>query len=111
MAPKTPPALDFHHKTGFEIPTKHKEAIRQLHDFAKVSTGSLMTRYKLAKSTIRHILSYDKPERARITMTGAPHLLNDRQMDDIIEYCAESYEHRVMDYTKLHNELGLSYVL
>jgi hypothetical protein len=31
----TPP-LDFDHKKGYEIPTKHKEAIRQLHWFGKV---------------------------------------------------------------------------
>jgi hypothetical protein len=32
--PKMPPTtspLEFDHKPGFEIPTKHKEAIRQLH--------------------------------------------------------------------------------
>ena len=27
--PKTPPPLDFDHQKSFEIPTKHKEAIRQ----------------------------------------------------------------------------------
>jgi len=33
--PTTPP-LDFDHHPGDEIPTKHKEAIRQLYSFAKV---------------------------------------------------------------------------
>ena len=32
----TPPPLDFDYQKGFEIFTKHKEAIRQLHNFAKV---------------------------------------------------------------------------
>jgi hypothetical protein len=31
----TPP-LDFNHQKGFEIPTKHKEAICQLHWFGEV---------------------------------------------------------------------------
>jgi hypothetical protein len=35
MAASTPP-LDFDHHKGDEIPTKHKEAIRQLHWFGKV---------------------------------------------------------------------------
>jgi hypothetical protein len=30
------PLLDFDHQKGYEIPTKHKEAIRQLHWFRKV---------------------------------------------------------------------------
>jgi len=33
MAPSTPPLDDWHYKKGFEIATKHKEAIRQLHWF------------------------------------------------------------------------------
>ena len=45
--PTTPPRLDFDHQEGFEIPTKHKEAIRQLHNFANVPIGALESRYKL----------------------------------------------------------------
>jgi hypothetical protein len=30
------PPLDFNHQKGEEIPTKHKEAIRQLYSFAKL---------------------------------------------------------------------------
>jgi hypothetical protein len=71
----TPPMQD--HLPGFEIPTKHKEAIRQLHGFAKVPVEALMDRYSLGKSTIRKILAYDVPERARITCTGRPKKLND----------------------------------
>ena len=43
MPPATPP-FDFDHHKGDEIPTKHKEAIRQLYGFAKVPIKLLMTR-------------------------------------------------------------------
>ena len=76
--PKTPPPLDFDHQKGFEIPTKHKEAIRQLHNFANVPTGDILDCYKLARSTVKQILNYNKPERARITRTGRPKKLSDR---------------------------------
>jgi hypothetical protein len=68
-----------------------------------------MDRYKLAKSTIRHILSYNKPERARITRTSRPYLLNNRQVDDIIKYYAESWEYRILNFTEIHDELRLEY--
>ena len=55
----------FNHAPGFEIATKDKEAIRELHGFGEKSTEQLMTRYKLRKSTIRRVLEYDAPERAR----------------------------------------------
>jgi hypothetical protein len=42
MDPTTPPPLDFDHKPGFEIPTKYKEAIRQLHSFAGKLIEELM---------------------------------------------------------------------
>ena len=70
--PTTPPPLDFDHQKGFEIPTKHKEAIRQLYYFAKVPIGALEVRYKLSNSTIRRVLDYDAPERARPTRIGRP---------------------------------------
>jgi hypothetical protein len=72
--PTTPP-LDFEHQPGHENPTKHKEAIRQLYGFAKVPIEDLMARYKLGKATINRVVSYDAPERARPTRTGAPQLL------------------------------------
>jgi transposase len=106
MAPTTPP-LDFIHEKGFEIPTKHKEAIRQLHRFAKISVPALQIRYDLGESTIRRILEYDIPERARPTRTGRPQLLTDRRVDKIIEYCAESWEHRILKYELLIEELQL----
>jgi hypothetical protein len=45
--PTTLPLLDFDHQTGFEIPTKHKEATRQLYNFANVLIETLEFRYKL----------------------------------------------------------------
>ena len=50
--PTTPPPLDFDHKPGFEIATKHKNAIRELYGFGEKSTAELMARYKLSKSCI-----------------------------------------------------------
>jgi len=69
MAPTTPP-LDFDHEKGFEIPTKNKEAIRELYGFGKVLAAALQIRYKLGESTIRRILNYDAPKRARLSRTG-----------------------------------------
>jgi hypothetical protein len=66
----TTPPLVFDHQKGYEIPIKHKEAIRQLHWFAKVPVSWLETRYKLGNLTIRRILSYDGPERARPGRVG-----------------------------------------
>jgi hypothetical protein len=106
MPPTTPP-LDFEHEKGFEIPTKHKEAIRQLHAFVKVPVLALEARYKLGNSIIRRILNYDAPERARPIRTGRPQLLTDRRVDEIIEYYAESWEHRIIKYEVLIEELQL----
>jgi hypothetical protein len=55
MPPTTPP-LDFDHKPGYEIPTKHKEAIRQLYGFAKVPIELLMDRYHLGRLIIVKVL-------------------------------------------------------
>ena len=106
MPPTTPP-LDFNHQKGVEIPTKHKEAIRQLYGFAKVPVQRLMTRYKLGRIIIERVLQYDAPERSRITRTGAPLRLTDKQVNEIIKYASESWDHRVLDYSKLYDELGL----
>ena len=106
MAASTPP-LDFDHQKGFEIPTKHKEAIRQLHWFGKVSIGQLESRYKLGNSSIRRVLGYDVPERARLARTGRPQKLTDIQVDEIIEYCSENWEQRILDYEALVLELKL----
>jgi hypothetical protein len=104
MPPTTPP-LDFTHQPGDEIPTKHKEAIRQLYGFAKIPVELLIIRYGLVRSTVEKILRYDTPEREHITRTGRPSLLTDTQVNEIIEYLSESWEHRILDYTLLRNEL------
>jgi DDE superfamily endonuclease/Transposase len=96
------------HLPGAEIPTKHKEAIRQLHKFAKIGLQRLVGYYDLGESTIRRVLQYDHPERARPTRTGRPReSLNDQEVRDIIEYVSESHEHRVLNYIQLHDELKL----
>lgn len=66
-----------------------------------------MTRYKLGRSTIEKILRYDAPERTRISRIGRPSLLTDIQVGEIIEYASESWDHRVLDFTLLRNELQL----
>jgi len=106
MAPSTPP-LDFDHEPGAQIPTKHKEAIRQLYGFAKIPVEGLMKQYHLGKSTIIKILTYDAPERTRITRTGRPSLLTDKQVDEVIKYASESFAHRCLNFQLLHDELEL----
>lgn len=101
----TPPMPE--HLPGFEILTKHKEAIRQLVNYAAIPIPKLMARYKLGYSTIRRVLNYEAPERARPTRTRRPRLLNNLQIRWIIAYCSESWEHRVLDYVRLYDELKL----
>lgn len=88
MPPTTPP-LNFDHQPGFEILTKHKEAIRQLYSFAKIPVERLMTRYKLLKPTILKIIAYDKPERYR-RKRGSATVLSDSKVDEIIKYLSTS---------------------
>jgi hypothetical protein len=45
--PTTLPLVDFNHRKDFEIPTKYKEATRQLYNFANVLAEALEFRYKL----------------------------------------------------------------
>ena len=94
-------------KKGYEIPTKHKEAIRQLHWFGKVPKLQLQERYKLGDTTIDRILAYEVPERKRPNRVGKPKKLSDTQVDAIIEYCSENYEQRCLDYQHLVLELKL----
>jgi hypothetical protein len=71
MPPMTPPSpLDFDHQLGDEIPTKHKEAIRQLYWCGKISIGELESRYKLSYLIINRILKYNAPEHARPSRTS-----------------------------------------
>jgi hypothetical protein len=106
MPPTTPP-LDFNHLPGEEIPTKHKEAIRQLYSFAKVPVKDLMARYRLGKSTINRVLGYDKPKRARDTRIGRPIIISDSRVDEIIERLSESWDNRILKYFKVVEELKL----
>jgi len=103
----TPPPLDFDHLPGFEIPTKHKEAIRQLHWFGHVPISLIIVRYRLGETSVRRILKYDYPERRRPRRTGLAFLLSDTQVDEIIEYSSESWEHRILKFDVLYAELGL----
>jgi len=103
----TPPNPMPEHQPGFEILTKHKEAIRQLHALAKWGPVRLGKAYHLTRWTISRILNYDNPERTRPTRTGKPRCLNEKQVFDIIEYVCESYEHRHLDYLQLKQELHL----
>lgn len=61
MATSTP-LLDFDHKKDDEIPTKYKEAIRQLYQFGKVPKLQLQERYKLGNIIINYILAYNTLE-------------------------------------------------
>jgi hypothetical protein len=103
---ETPPTLD--HLVGYEIATKHKEAIRQLHKYTKIGLQQLAGYYSLGESTVRRILQYDQPERARPTRTGRlRESLNEQEVRDIIEYISSSHETRVLNYIQLHDELQL----
>jgi hypothetical protein len=82
----TTPPIDFEHQKDYEIPTKHKKAIRQLHWFTKIPISQLETRYKLGNSIIHYILSYDTPERARPGRVGPAQKLIDRKINEIIKY-------------------------
>jgi len=86
------PPLDFDYQKGFEIPTKYKEAIRQLHWFGKVPKLQLQERYRLGDTIINRILAYEVPERKCPNRVGKPKKLSDAQVDVIIEYCSENYD-------------------
>jgi hypothetical protein len=86
------------HLLGFEIATKHKEAMRQLHKFAKIGLQQLVRYYELGESTVQRILQYDYPERVRPTRTGQPReSLNDQEVRDIINYICKSHKHQVLN--------------
>jgi hypothetical protein len=103
----TPPPLDFDHEKGFEVPTKHKEAIRQLHWFGHVPIPLIMVRYKLGETSVRRILKYDYPKRRQPNRKGPAFLLLDAKVDEIINYCSESWEHRILKFDVICTELGL----
>jgi transposase len=109
MTDSTPP-LDFDHQKGYEIPIKHKEAIRQLHWFGKVPKLQLQERYGLGDTTIDRILAYGVPERKRPNRISKPKKLSDAQVNVIIEYCSENYDQRCLDYNHLVLELKLEVI-
>jgi hypothetical protein len=86
---KTPPFLNFDYQKGFEISTKYKKAIYQLYNFANILTGNILDCYKLARSTVKQILSYNKPEHIYIIYIGRLKKLSNYQVDKIIKYCFE----------------------
>ena len=106
MTDSTPP-LDFDYQKGYEIPTKHKEAIRQLHWFGKVPKLQFQERYRLGDITIDQILVYTIPKRKRPNRISKPKKLSDAQVDVIIEYCSENYDQYCLDYDHLVLELKL----
>src|ERR1700738_595718 len=102
----TPPMPEW--QPGFEIPTKHKEAIRQLYKYAKIGLQALSGYYRISSWTVSRVLRYDQLERKRPTRTGRPREpLNEQEVRDIIEYISDSHEHRVLNYIQLHDELKL----
>ena len=66
-----------------------------------------MARYKLGKSTINRVSSYEKPERARETRTGRPTIVSDLRVDEIIEYISESWDKRILKFSVIVEELKL----
>jgi hypothetical protein len=101
----TPPNPEY--LPGFEILTKHKEAIRQLVNFASIPIPKLEAYYKLGYSTILQVLHYEALERARPSRTSRPRILNGPQVRWIIAYVSSSWEHRTLDYQYLHDKLHL----
>ena len=60
-----------------------------MHGFGGMTTEELMARYKLTKSTIYHVLDYDRPERARPIRTGRPQILTNTRVDEVIKYLSD----------------------
>jgi hypothetical protein len=53
------------------------------------------------------VLGYNAPERARPSRTGRPQKLKDSKVDEIIEYCSESWDQIILDYNSLVAEFKL----
>jgi hypothetical protein len=105
--PTTPPNPMPDHKLGFEILTKHKEAIRQLRFIANLGPSAIAKVYKTGRSTINRILKYGVPEHRRPTRKGRPRMLNQQAVWDIIDYISFSYKQRCLNYVQLKEELAL----
>jgi hypothetical protein len=61
----------------------------------------------LSDTIINRILAYKTLERKHSNRVGKPKKLTDTQVDVIIKYCSESYEHCCLDYDYLVLELKL----
>ena len=93
---------------GEEIKTKHKEGMRQLYRAAKWGLQQIEGYYDLADSTVRKILLYDIPERARPIRTGRPReSLNTQEVRNVIKYISTNYETRELNYFELIRKLKL----
>lgn len=93
---------------GTEIKTKHKEAMRQLNKVAKMGSGPLQGYYDLGESTVRKILQYDSPERARPTRVGKPRkVLDHQEVEDIIVYISTDHATRELSWQQIVNERHL----
>ena len=104
--PVTPLPWNTPHKKGYEIPTITKNAIRQSHAEGK-SRRFLQRKYDLAESTIRKVLFYSTPRRARPGRIGPAFLLSDAEVDEIICYASEKWDQRVLQYAQLKKNLRL----
>jgi len=83
--PVTPLAWNTPHKKSYEIPTITKNAMRQSYAEGK-TRHFLQQKYDLAQSTVRKVLFYSKPQRARPGRIGPAFLLSDSEVDGIIYY-------------------------
>jgi hypothetical protein len=68
-----PHPFDFDHQLGDEIPTKHKEAIRQLHWFAKTLIGQLDRVISLANRQFVVFYSTMCPRKLALACAKAKH--------------------------------------
>jgi hypothetical protein len=94
---------------GMEIKTKHKEAMRQLRKRGKLHFGALQRYYDLGESTVRKVLNYESPERARIGRSGRPReSLGKQEVEDIITYISTDHAIRELSWQQIVNELKLS---
>jgi len=95
------------HKSGYQIPTLIKSAIRQEYASGKTRLF-LQMKYSLRQTTVRKILFYNTPKTFRKGRTGPRFLLSNAEIERIKIYCVESWGHRILEYKALREALGLS---
>jgi hypothetical protein len=94
---------------GTEIKTKHKEAMRQLQKYAKIAPEPIQKYYGLGQSTVRKVLQYESPERARSTRTGRPRESLDKQeVEEVIAYISTDHATRELNWQQIINERKLT---